>query len=169
MVRGQAVLVAHDGVQRAGQALLEEPRKQSCREVRLFERQGLATGRTYAHDLEDLTVTGQLERVSHIRSSRHDSSTHDTRPSPDIYSSHLLGETAKPGEVDLDAGLADEVATRPAAAPLEPAEGLQRAEGLPQCHPADSEGRGELLLRWQLVVGVDLAGVHPAQQPGSDP
>ena len=83
----------------------------------------------------------------------HAADADDPRPGPDVVAAHLLGEPRQAGEVDVDLLLADERATGPAAPPLDDAGSFQRSQCLPQRHPADPERRGQLPLRWELVVG----------------
>ena len=81
---------------------------------------------------------------------------------------HLLGEPRQARVVELESRGRDEVATEAAAPAIDQALGFDRAQCLPQRHPADPQRVGDLHLGRQLVAGRQRAGHDQLLEPAAD-
>ena len=97
-----------------------------------------------AKGLPDVGGRAVSRRTQHLRARLH------------MDPAHLLGEPRQAGMVELESRCGDEVAAEAAPPPINETFGLDRAQCLPQCHPADPQRVGDLHFRRQLVARPDV-------------
>ncbi len=109
-----------------------------------------------AEGLPDVGGGAVSRRTQHLRARLH------------MDPAHLLGEPGQAGMVELESRCGDEVAAEAAPPAIDEALGFDRAQRLPQRHPADPQRVGDLDLGRQLVSGRQRAGHDQLLEPTAD-
>jgi len=162
------VVVPHHRVQRAGEIGGQQTGKDRRRQIRLLQHDRFAVGQPGTQHLVNLSTAVEAEGLPDVGGRPVRRRTQHPRACLDMDPSHLLGEPGQARMVELEPRRGDEVASEAAPSAIDESLGFDRAQRLPQRHPADAQRVGDVDLGRQLVPWLQRAGDDQPLEPIRD-